>query len=125
MVKFAASLRLSAETGVHAQSSRSHLVVRAFVETAQGEGLLTLVDLAGSEHRIDSDKHDARRRQEGAQINSSLMALKACVRARANRDKYIPYRQNKLTQVLKRSFDDARAKTFVIATVSPVLPAIH
>merc|ERR1719460_2137299 len=119
LVKFAASLRLSAETGVHAQSSRSHLVVRCFVETPHGEGLLTLVDLAGSETRIDSDKHDARRRAEGAQINASLMALKACVRAKAARERYIPYRQAKLTQVLKRCFDDERAVTYVIATVSP------
>jgi kinesin family protein 2/24 len=119
LVEHAAHLRTTAETGVHAQSSRSHLVVRVFVQTGKAEGLLTLVDLAGSETRIDSDKHDARRRAEGAQINASLMALKACVRAKAARERYIPYRQAKLTQVLKRCFDDERAVTYVIATVSP------
>eukprot|EP01049_Picozoa_sp_SAG25_P009476 SAG25_NODE_943_length_4654_cov_5.645225_3_plen_229_part_00 len=43
----------------------------------QEEGCLTLVDLAGSEHKIDSMYHDAQRRKEGAQINSSLMASQA------------------------------------------------
>jgi hypothetical protein len=47
------------------------------------------------------------------------MALKACVRAKAARERYVPYRQSKLTQVLKRCFDDDRAVTYVIATVSP------
>ena len=47
------------------------------------EGVLTLVDLAGSEHRIDSMYHGKERRKECASINSSLMALKDCIRARA------------------------------------------
>ena len=48
--------------GVHDQSSRSHAVLRIYVQrqdlrAGDGgvvEGTLTLVDLAGSEHRIDS-----------------------------------------------------------------------
>jgi hypothetical protein len=47
--------------GVHDQSSRSHAVLRIYVQrhdlrssSGDVEGTLTLVDLAGSEHRIDS-----------------------------------------------------------------------
>ena len=56
--------------GVHDQSSRSHAILRVYIQrhdmrsaevsTMLGakppvvEGVLTLVDLAGSEHRIDS-----------------------------------------------------------------------
>lgn len=47
--------------GVHDQSSRSHAILRIFVQRQdlrsngeEVEGTLTLVDLAGSEHRIDS-----------------------------------------------------------------------
>mmetsp|Transcript_42129 Transcript_42129/g.112381 ORF Transcript_42129/g.112381 Transcript_42129/m.112381 type:complete len:94 (+) Transcript_42129:485-766(+) len=75
-------------TGVHDASSRSHAVLRVYIYTdevdVEGEGVLTLVDLAGSEHRIDSMHHTAQRRKEGAEINSSLMALKSVVHARAN-----------------------------------------
>mmetsp|Transcript_42132 Transcript_42132/g.112388 ORF Transcript_42132/g.112388 Transcript_42132/m.112388 type:complete len:122 (+) Transcript_42132:112-477(+) len=74
--------------GVHDASSRSHAVLRVYIYTdevdVEGEGVLTLVDLAGSEHRIDSMHHTAQRRKEGAEINSSLMALKSVVHARAN-----------------------------------------
>jgi hypothetical protein len=47
--------------GVHDQSSRSHALLRIYVQrhdlhssSGDVEGTLTLVDLAGSEHRIDS-----------------------------------------------------------------------
>lgn len=38
----------------------------------------------GSEQRIDSMYHSAERRKESALINSSLLALKDCIRARAD-----------------------------------------
>lgn len=48
--------------GVHDGSSRSHAIVRIFIQRHDlqqsgmdyMEGVLTLVDLAGSEHKIDS-----------------------------------------------------------------------
>jgi hypothetical protein len=84
------------------------------------EGVLTLVDLAGSEHRIDSMYHSAERRKEGAAINSSLMALKDCIRAKASgKDISHYYRKSKLTMALKASFFDPEARTVVIVTVSP------
>jgi hypothetical protein len=87
---------------------------------SQAEGVLTLVDLAGSEHKIDSMYHSAERRKEGAAINSSLMALKECVRAKAaGKDLSHFYRKSKLTMALKSSFSDPSARTTVIVTVSP------
>ncbi len=38
----------------------------------------------GSEQRIDYMYHSAERRKESALINSSLLALKDCIRARAD-----------------------------------------
>lgn len=46
-------------------------------------GLLTLVDCAGSERKEDSNKHDVQRQKEGAEINTSLHALKECIRFKA------------------------------------------
>ena len=42
--------------------------------------MLTLVDCAGTERKEDSAAHTAERRKEGAEINSSLHALKECLR---------------------------------------------
>ena len=47
----------------------------------QAGGVFTMVDLAGSERRQDSASHDAARRKESAEINSSLLALKECAPA--------------------------------------------
>lgn len=59
IIQHGLSIRTTAATGVHDTSSRSHAVLRIYVQRydvdSNGiEGTLTLVDLAGSEHRIDS-----------------------------------------------------------------------
>lgn len=122
LIDLAAKLRATAATGVHDQSSRSHALCRIFVDgaAADAEGCLTLVDLAGSEHRIDNAEHNPERRKEGAKINASLAALKECIRARAANAKFIAFRQNRLTQILRGCFlPNSSHDTVVIATVSP------
>jgi kinesin family protein 2/24 len=74
-----------------------------------GVGVLTLVDCAGSERKEDSMYHDAQARKEGAEINSSLHALKECIRHRAMQRRnqrrggkghvHVPYRASNLTKV--------------------------
>eukprot|EP00756_Hemistasia_phaeocysticola_P008377 Hpha_TRINITY_DN14602_c0_g4::TRINITY_DN14602_c0_g4_i1::g.47970::m.47970/K10393/KIF2_24, MCAK; kinesin family member 2/24 len=120
LIAHANKLRATAATGVHDTSSRSHALCRI---TCASGGQLMLVDLAGSEHRIDSDEHNAERRKEGALINASLSALKDCVRARAA-GRFVAYRNNRLTQLLRGCFAEAqpgrpRPCTVLIATVSP------
>jgi hypothetical protein len=122
-IRLACALRATEATGVHNQSSRSHAVCRIFIDRGGQEGILQLIDLAGSEHRIDSAEHDAARRKEGAQINSSLSALKECVRCKAapkigGNALFLPYRKSKLTHLLRACFEDGNP-TVVIATVSP------
>jgi kinesin family protein 2/24 len=124
-IRLACALRATEATGVHNHSSRSHAVCRIFIDHGGGkEGILQLIDLAGSEHRIDSAEHDAARRKEGAQINSSLAALKECVRCKARgkansaAGSFLPYRKSKLTHLLRACFEDSNP-TVVIATVSP------
>lgn len=125
MMKQALSRRETASTGANATSSRSHSVCRIRVGEGKSRGMLNLVDLAGSERKHDSMYHDADRRRECAEINSSLMALKECIRFRALREKnpsdnvHVPYRGSSLTRVLKDSLDSPTAFTTVIATASP------
>jgi len=136
LVRHALSIRTSAATGVHDNSSRSHSILTIYIQGKAGggvgagvgnedsddreEGVLTLVDLAGSEMNIDSMYHSADRRKEGAAINTSLMALKECIRARAeNSTLGFHYRKSKLTMALKRAFFSPLSKTLILATVSP------
>jgi len=121
-VQFGNRVRRTEETGVHAASSRSHSVLQVHVRRAEAaaEGCLVLVDLAGSEQAIDSAYHNAQRQKEGAAINSSLSALKGCIRARAaGSDAQFHFRKSALTMALKASFTSLGAKTVIIATASP------
>ena len=115
----AIELRRQAGTAVHDQSSRSHAVCRVQLPVKDGAGVLTLVDLAGSERNAATlHKSDPKLIREAAQINSSLMALKDCIRARAVAE-YANFRASKLTQLLKSSFEHPNAALVCITTISP------
>jgi kinesin family protein 2/24 len=122
-IQFGNRVRRTEETGVHAASSRSHSVLQIHIRRGRGietEGCLVLVDLAGSEQAIDSAYHNAQRQKEGAAINSSLSALKGCIRARAaGSEANHHYRKSVLTMALKASFTSPEAATVIIATASP------
>ena len=61
-------------------------------------GKLSLVDLAGSE-RADKTGASAERLKEAQSINKSLSALGDVIAALSEGEKFIPYRNSKLTQV--------------------------
>lgn len=113
-------------------SSRSHMITRIRFCHRNAPwalpGVLNVADLAGSESTADSATHDKERLQETKFINTSLMTLKDCIRNRAlytgEKHVHIPFRQSKLTLILKDSFELAvrrQTKTAVIACVSPLL----
>merc|ERR1719506_3123572 len=108
--------RTTCGTLMNAVSSRSHMV--CFLRLNDG-GCLALVDCAGSERKEDSSRHTAERQREGADINSSLLALKECIRALTSGAKHVPYRMSSLTRVLRGSFTTPGAMLHVIATVAP------
>ena len=56
--------------------------------------------------------------REGSNINKSLLALGNCINALADGSKYIPYRNSKLTRLLKDSIG-GNCRTVMIANVSP------
>jgi len=82
---------------------------------------MSFIDLAGSERGADVIDTGKKTKQDGAEINKSLLALKECIRAldRAGKQ-HLPFRGSKLTQVLKDSFL-GNSKTTMIANVSPAL----
>lgn len=82
-------------------------------------GKLSLVDLAGSE-RAANTKNKGARLVEGANINRSLLALGNCINAlgeKANRGQFVPYRDSKLTRLLKDSLG-GNCRTVMIANIS-------
>ncbi|GAB5030231.1 kinesin-like protein kif11 [Nannochloropsis oceanica] len=119
--------RQTAATLCNKNSSRSHGVFTLKVVVKQtnaaGEeeiraGQLNLVDLAGSECIGRSGAKNERAREAG-NINQSLLTLGRCITALTEGHPHIPYRDSKLTRLLQESLG-GRAKTCIIATLSPV-----
>ncbi|XP_032222614.2 kinesin-like protein KIF18A isoform X2 [Nematostella vectensis] len=129
MLEFGNNNRTQHPTDANAQSSRSHAVFQVFVrQKDRTAGLkanvrlakMSLIDLAGSERATVTTNRGARFR-EGANINKSLLALGNCINALAdkeNKSGHIPYRNSKLTRLLKDSLG-GNCKTVMIAAVSP------
>ena len=125
--------RTTEATKANAVSSRSHAVLQIYVErrtkvdnnNKKGAsklqqircGKLNLIDLAGSERGSVSDARGKRLR-EGANINKSLLALANCINALVDGKKFVPYRDSKLTRLLKDALG-GNARTVMIANLSP------
>uniref|UniRef100_A0A0K0D8Q2 Kinesin motor domain-containing protein n=1 Tax=Angiostrongylus cantonensis TaxID=6313 RepID=A0A0K0D8Q2_ANGCA len=81
---------------------------------------LNLVDLAGSERQTQS-KAVGDRLKEGIKINLSLAVLGRVIRTLSSgypRDGHVPYRESKLTLILKESLG-GNSRTAVIVNVHP------
>eukprot|EP00768_Dysnectes_brevis_P005707 gnl/Dysnectes_brevis/4235_a5604_620.p1 GENE.gnl/Dysnectes_brevis/4235_a5604_620~~gnl/Dysnectes_brevis/4235_a5604_620.p1 ORF type:complete len:1097 (+),score=185.19 gnl/Dysnectes_brevis/4235_a5604_620:48-3293(+) len=104
--------RTVAPTLLNINSSRSHTILAVHIP---GGGVLNLVDLAGSERfeRAASTGHLrhtssgssgsalAARQREGISINRSLLTLRQCLLSLARKRSYVPFRESKLTRVLR------------------------
>ncbi|KAK3874985.1 hypothetical protein Pcinc_020120 [Petrolisthes cinctipes] len=114
-------------TDSNAESSRSHAVFQVFVKQHDrvvsdlksnvSISKLSMIDLAGSERGAATGFKGVRFR-EGASINKSLLALGNCINALADGLRHIPYRDSKLTRLLKDSLG-GNCRSVMIAAVSP------
>ncbi|KAL6781883.1 hypothetical protein ACKKBF_B09830 [Auxenochlorella protothecoides x Auxenochlorella symbiontica] len=120
--------RRTAETLLNKQSSRSHTVFVITVSVreilAEGEevirvGKLYLVDLAGSENITRSGAVEQRAKEAG-NINKSLLTLGRVITALVEGQGHVPYRDSKLTRLLRDSLG-GRTKTCIIATIAPTV----
>ena len=118
-------------TAMNADSSRSHSIFTAVIETSEllpgaeegsepkiKAGKLNLVDLAGSERQAKTEAEGIRLK-EATKINLSLSALGNVIAGLASGKKgHIPYRDSKLTRLLQDSLG-GNAKTVMLTAVSP------
>lgn len=128
LVDLGNSYRTTHTTEANDTSSRSHAICQIILRdrsTDKLRGKLSLVDLAGSERGTDTKSHNQQRRTESADINTSLLALKECIRALdKSKAGHVPYRGSKLTLILKDCFTSPDAMTTMIATISPGASAV-
>ncbi|CAI9717635.1 KIN-7M, chloroplastic [Octopus vulgaris] len=112
--------RSKGSTGANPDSSRSHAVLQLQVRDGYDEyfGRISFIDLAGNERAADVKDSDKQSRKEGAEINQSLLALKECIRSLDQESSFTPFRQSKLTHILKDSFI-GKSKTCMIANITP------
>ncbi|XP_032668092.1 kinesin-like protein KIF18A [Odontomachus brunneus] len=110
-------------TDANKESSRSHAVFQVYIEIidkldSQVQRVkLSMIDLAGSE-RASATGCKGVRFKEGANINKSLLALGNCINNLADGTKHIPYRDSKLTRLLKDSLG-GNCRTVMIANIGP------
>ncbi|KAG6781850.1 hypothetical protein POTOM_014765 [Populus tomentosa] len=115
--------RSTASTNSNLTSSRSHCMIRVAItcfnapERRRETNKIWLVDLGGSE-RVLKTKAWGKRLNEGKAINLSLSALGNVISALQRKRHHIPYRNSKLTQVLKDSLGND-SKTIMLVHVSP------
>ena len=126
-----AANRRVGQTNMNADSSRSHSVFTisvtstvksdASAPTTKKSALLHLVDLAGSERQKSTDAAGERLKEASA-INKSLSALgnviKALVDLADGKERHVPYRDSKLTFLLKDALG-GRSRCTLLACVSP------
>lgn len=97
--------RIVKKTEKNDESSRSHLIFKLSVfskdQVSQkvSEGSLILVDLAGSE-RLNESKTTGESLKETQFINKSLSSLGDVMHALYKKEKYVPFRNSKLTLLL-------------------------
>ncbi|KAF8681477.1 Kinesin protein [Rhizoctonia solani] len=123
------SRRTQSPTHANQTSSRSHAVLQinvtqsprtASTTECQTSATLSIIDLAGSE-RASATRNMGERMLEGANINKSLLALGNCINAlcaTGGRTRHVPYRNSKLTRLLKFSLG-GNCRTVMIVCVAP------
>ena len=97
---------------------------RSQAHATERSRLLKIVDLAGSE-RVCKSNCEGLQLAEAKRINKSISALGNCIAALASASTgspvHVPFRDSKVTHLLKDSFVGERARTSLCVSVGPAL----
>ncbi|OMJ83291.1 hypothetical protein SteCoe_15815 [Stentor coeruleus] len=111
--------RIVCSTGQNARSSRSHTVFVIALDQVTADGTkksakINLVDLAGSE-KLSKTGAEGQALKEAQKINLSLTTLGRCIKAlTSGGGEHVPYRESKLTLILKESLSGAAMTTLIV-----------
>lgn len=105
LIKRGNILKKIRETDLNESSSRSHVVFTLHLERNDSKGRpigckFNLVDLAGSE-KVCKSKVQGEGLEEAKKINLSLSCLGNTISALVKNSDHVPYRESKLTRILK------------------------
>ena len=141
LLDYADKIRVTAATNSNQHSSRSHAVFTLKVQgwnpdtQQQCTGALKLVDLAGAErlstHQADRDsrRHEEEkahaREKETRNINKSLSCLGDVIQAISNKDRFVPFRNSKLTHLLQPYLSGGNSKTMMVVNLNPAQDHLH
>lgn len=132
LLRVANAIRSTSATAMNNQSSRSHAIFTVYIHVISvtdgtefvWNSKLNIVDLAGSE-RIKKTGASGNTLKEGIAINQGLLALGNVIDALSKRSQntsasviHIPYRDSKITRLLKDSLG-GNSLTVLIACISP------
>ncbi|KAG5232575.1 kinesin calmodulin-binding protein [Salix suchowensis] len=116
--------RSTSWTNVNETSSRSHCLMRITISRHGDDSKakaqvskLWMVDLGGSERLLKTGA-TGQTLDEGRAINLSLSALGDVIAALRRKRGHVPYRNSKLTQILKDSLGD-NSKVLMLVHISP------
>ncbi|KAM7476935.1 hypothetical protein LguiB_024178 [Lonicera macranthoides] len=116
--------RSTSWTNVNEASSRSHCLTRITIYRSSDDmggksevSKLWLVDLGGSERLLKTGA-TGQTLDEGRAINLSLSALGDVIAALRRKKGHVPYRNSKLTQILRDSLGDG-SKVLMLVHISP------
>lgn len=125
LVKEGSKLRKVTSTKLNQESSRSHTILTIYLEKSQYTTKLRLIDLAGSE-KVCKSGAQGQAFEETKKINYSLSCLGNVINALTTRNKtdHIPFRDSKLTRLLKDSLT-GNFLTSVIVNCSSSQQFVH
>nr|XP_029123299.1 kinesin-like protein KIN-UB isoform X1 [Elaeis guineensis] len=116
-VKRSVKGRHDAEPGLPTENGNASRLVSSLRPPIVRKSKLVVVDLAGSE-RIDKSGSEGHTLEEAKSINLSLSALGKCINALAENSPHVPFRDSKLTRLLRDSFGGT-ARTSLVVTIGP------
>jgi kinesin family protein 5 len=123
LIETGKTFRATAATLMNADSSRSHSILSILISQKNEvtgrnrKGRLFLVDLAGSE-KISKTGATGQTKKEAIGINISLTTLGMVINALCDGSSHIPYRDSKLTLILKNSLGGNSKTTLIICCAS-------
>jgi hypothetical protein len=122
LIKCGNTARISRNTSKDSNPARSHAIFQIVLRTTDLNGIhgkFSLIDLAGNVIGTNTPDGNRKIKNENAEINKSLLAVKECIRAFGRKDTHLPFRNSKLTQILRDSFIGENSKVCMIAMINP------